>query len=119
MPWSEEPHKFWMEKAYGSSEATNFNQAEQRAGLWGDQPKFTKKCIRGRTYPQHDRGYFNGPKPAKHSGEFAEVLEIIRAGRARAFEAVNVAMIDTYWTMGALLSSKPANAGWSKGLYKS
>ena len=50
-------------------------------------------------------------KPAKHSGKFAEILGIIRAGRARAFEAVNVAMIDTYWTVGAHLSSKSTNAG--------
>jgi DUF1016 N-terminal domain len=55
-------------------------------------------------------------KPAKHSGEFAEILGIIRAGRARAFEAVNVAMIDTYWTVVAHLSSKSANAGWGKGV---
>ncbi len=55
-------------------------------------------------------------KPEKHFGEFAEVLGIIRAGRAKAFEAVNVAMIDTYWTVGAHLSSKAANAGWGKGV---
>jgi hypothetical protein len=52
----------------------------------------------------------------KHSGEFTEVLGIIRAGRAKAFMAVNVAIIDTYWAVGALLSNKVTNAGWGKGV---
>jgi hypothetical protein len=28
----------------------------------------------------------------------------------------NVAMIDTSWAVGALLSNKVANAGWGKGV---
>ena len=52
---------------------------------------------------------------AKHS-EFSEVLVIIRAGRARAYEAVNVALIDTYWAVGAHLSKQVAEAGWGKGV---
>ena len=52
----------------------------------------------------------------KYSREFTEVLGIIRAGRAKVFMAVNVAMIDTYWAVGALLSNKVANAGWGKGV---
>jgi hypothetical protein len=55
-------------------------------------------------------------KAVKHTGEFAEVLGIIRAGRARAFEAVNVAMIETYWMVGAHLSSKATKSGWGKGV---
>lgn len=42
-------------------------------------------------------------KPVKHAAEFAEILRIIHSGRARAFEAVNVALIDTYWAVGAHL----------------
>ncbi len=38
-------------------------------------------------------------KLVKHAAEFAEILRIIHAGRARAFEAVNVALIDTYWAV--------------------
>ena len=45
-------------------------------------------------------------KLVKKDSEFAEVLGIIRAGRAKAYKAVNVALIDTYWAVGAHLSSK-------------
>jgi predicted nuclease of restriction endonuclease-like (RecB) superfamily len=55
-------------------------------------------------------------KPVKHAAEFAEILRIIHAGRARAFEAVNVALIDTYWAVGAHLARKVSEAGWGKGI---
>jgi predicted nuclease of restriction endonuclease-like (RecB) superfamily len=55
-------------------------------------------------------------KPVKHAAEFAEILRIIHGGRARAFEAVNVALIDTYWAVGARLSRKVSEAGWGKGI---
>ena len=55
-------------------------------------------------------------KPVKRTAEFAEILRIIHAGRARAFEAVNVALIDTYWAVGAHLSRKVSEAGWGKGI---
>lgn len=50
--------------------------------------------------------------------DFSEVLGIIRTGRAKAYQAVNVALIDTYWTVGAHLSRKVAEAGWGKGVVK-
>jgi len=40
------------------------------------------------------------------------------AGRAKAYKAVNVALIDTYWTVGEHLSRKVAEAGWGKGVVK-
>ena len=55
-------------------------------------------------------------KPVQHAAEFAEILRIIHAGQARAFEAVNVALIDTYWAVGAHLSRKVSEAGWGKGI---
>ena len=56
-------------------------------------------------------------KLVKKDSEFAEVLGIIRAGRAKAYKAVNVALIDT-WAVGAHLSSRVAEKnigakGWS------
>jgi predicted nuclease of restriction endonuclease-like (RecB) superfamily len=54
----------------------------------------------------------------RRSAEFAEILSIIQAGRAKAFEAVNVALIDTYWSIGAQLSGKVAEADWGKGVVK-
>ena len=55
-------------------------------------------------------------KPVKHSVEFAEILRIIQSGRAKAFEAVNVALIDTYTAVGEYLSVKVEEAGWGKGV---
>jgi hypothetical protein len=53
-----------------------------------------------------------GAKLIKKDSEFAEVLSIIRAGRAKAYKAVNVALIDTYWAVGEYLSRKVAEAAW-------
>ena len=57
-------------------------------------------------------------KLAKRDSEFSEVLGIIRAGWARAYEVVNVALIETYWAVGAHLSRKVAEASWGKGIVK-
>ena len=57
-------------------------------------------------------------KPVQNSDEFSEILGIIRAGRAKAFEAVNAALIETYWAVGAHLSRKVADASWGKGIVK-
>ena len=57
-------------------------------------------------------------KLVKSDTEFAEVLGIIWAGRTKAYEAVNVALIDTYWAVGAHLSRKVAEGGWGKGIVK-
>jgi len=54
------------------------------------------------------------PLPA--SNEFAEVLRIIHAGRARAFQAVNIALIDTYWAVGEHLSRQVSEASWGKSI---
>ena len=50
------------------------------------------------------------------SEEFQEILGIIQSGRTRAFEAVNVALIETYWAIGEQLSRKVSEAGWGKGV---
>ncbi len=52
---------------------------------------------------------------ATRSAEFLEILKIIHAGRARAYQSVNVALIDTYWAVGEHLSRKVSDAGWGKG----
>ena len=54
-------------------------------------------------------------KRIKHPAEFAEILRIIHTGRAKAFEAVNVTLIDTYWAVGEYLSIRTGDAGWGKG----
>ena len=37
---------------------------------------------------------------------------------AKAYKAVNVALIDTYWAVGAYLSQKVGDSGWGKGIVK-
>ncbi|MGA9669547.1 MAG: PDDEXK nuclease domain-containing protein [Terracidiphilus sp.] len=59
-----------------------------------------------------------GGKLIDKNTEFSEVLGIIRAGRTKAYKAVNVALIDTYWAVGAYLSQKVADSGWGKGIVK-
>ena len=51
-----------------------------------------------------------------HSDDFKEILSIIQAGRTRAFEAVNVALVETYLAIGEQLSRKVSEAGWGKGV---
>lgn len=48
--------------------------------------------------------------------QYTEVLHIIQKGQAKAFEAVNVALIETYWTVGTYLSQKVSAGGWGKGV---
>jgi len=56
------------------------------------------------------------PTTKHHSDEFKEILGIIQSGRSRAFEAVNVALIESYWAIGEHLSRKVSEAGWGKGV---
>lgn len=51
-----------------------------------------------------------------HFSEFPEVLAIIKDARSRAFQAVNVALIETYWSVGCYLSRKVTESGWGKGI---
>jgi len=46
--------------------------------------------------------------------EFVEVLGMVRAGSNRAWLAVNIAMIETYEEIGALLSRKIQDDGWGQ-----
>lgn len=50
-----------------------------------------------------------------NTAAFSEVLSIIRAGRAKGFQAVNVVLIETYWTVGQQLSRRAEATGWGKG----
>jgi predicted nuclease of restriction endonuclease-like (RecB) superfamily len=48
-------------------------------------------------------------------GEFDVVLELIEAARTRAIAAVNIALIDLYWSLGEYINRKIAQDGWGKG----
>ena len=47
---------------------------------------------------------------------FAEIVELIRRGRQRAFETVNTALIDLYWQVGEYISRKRETAAWGDGV---
>lgn len=51
-------------------------------------------------------------------GDFSEVLRIIQGGRAKAFEAINLALMETYWMVGAFLDKKVTESNWGKGVVK-
>ena len=46
---------------------------------------------------------------------FREVVAMIEAARARAYQAVNTELMDLYWRVGEYISRKIADAGWGKG----
>jgi predicted nuclease of restriction endonuclease-like (RecB) superfamily len=48
--------------------------------------------------------------------DFAPILALIEASRAKAYAAVNTALIDLYWQVGETLSRKIAAAEWGEGV---
>lgn len=48
--------------------------------------------------------------------DFAEITQLIEAARQRAYQAVNTALIDLYWQVGAYLSDKIKAAEWGEGV---
>ena len=50
--------------------------------------------------------------------EFQGILAVIQHGRTRALAAVNVALIETYAAIGAILSRKVREGGWGKGVIR-
>ncbi len=53
--------------------------------------------------------------PALHVS-FAEVVDLIRKARQRAFQAVNTELIDLYWRVGEYISRKLETAAWGEGV---
>lgn len=60
----------------------------------------------------------NNKTDLTNKNEFNNVLQIIQQGKTRAFQAVNTALVDTYWQIGKYLSIKVAESGWGKGVIK-
>src|SRR6478752_4562354 len=52
----------------------------------------------------------------KTEARFTEVLALIEAARARAYQAVNTELVDLYWQLGAYLSQKIESAEWGDGV---
>jgi len=47
---------------------------------------------------------------------FSEIVRLIASSREKAFQAVNTALVDLYWGVGATISSKIAAAEWGDGV---
>ena len=58
------------------------------------------------------------PKSTKKAAEveFIEVVHLIEAARQRAFQSVNTALIDLYWSVGEYISRKIETAAWGEGV---
>jgi hypothetical protein len=48
------------------------------------------------------------------SDDFASIIKLIETSRAKAYAAVNTALIDLYWQVGETLSRKIAAAEWGE-----
>lgn len=50
--------------------------------------------------------------------DFAEIVQLIEATRKQAYQAVNTALIELYWRVGAYISHKLQTAEWGDGVVK-
>ncbi len=56
------------------------------------------------------------PTSTTKTPDFAEITQLIEGARQRAYQAVNTALIDLYWQVGAYLSAKIKAAEWGEGV---
>ena len=56
------------------------------------------------------------PTSTTKTPDFAEITQLIESARQRAYQAVNTALIDLYWQVGAYLSAKIEAAEWGVGV---
>ncbi len=52
--------------------------------------------------------------PKRVRADFDEVVKLITAARSRAVATANTALIDLYWSVGAIITRKIAEEGWGK-----
>ncbi len=56
------------------------------------------------------------PTSTTKTPDFAEITQLIENARQRAYQAVNTALIELYWQVGAYLSAKIKAAEWGEGV---
>ena len=56
------------------------------------------------------------PTSPTNAPDFAEITRLIESARQRAYQAVNTALIELYWQVGAYLSAKIKAAEWGEGV---
>ena len=54
--------------------------------------------------------------PTANEAAFREVVAMIEAARARAYQAVNTELIDLYWRIGEYISHKLKSAAWGEAV---
>ncbi|PUE08851.1 hypothetical protein B9Z51_07895 [Limnohabitans sp. T6-5] len=54
--------------------------------------------------------------PTTKTPDFAEITQLIESARQRAYQAVNIALIELYWQVGAYLSAKIKAAEWGESI---
>lgn len=56
------------------------------------------------------------PTSTTKTPDFAEITQLIESARQRAYQAVNTALIELYWQVGAYLSAKIEATEWGVGV---
>lgn len=56
------------------------------------------------------------PTSTTKTSDFAEISRLIESARQRAYQAINTALIELYWQVGAYLSAKIKAAEWGEGV---
>jgi len=56
------------------------------------------------------------PTSPANAPDFAEITRLIESARQRAYQAVNTALIELYWQVGAYISAKIKAAEWGEGV---
>ena len=56
------------------------------------------------------------PTSPTKTPDFAEITQLIESARQRAYQAVNTALIELYWQVGAYLSAKIKAAEWGESI---
>ena len=54
--------------------------------------------------------------PTTNTPDFAEITQLIESARQRAYQAVNTALIELYWQVGAYISAKIKATEWGEGV---
>jgi predicted nuclease of restriction endonuclease-like (RecB) superfamily len=66
--------------------------------------------------PSHISGAQPQVRSATDDARFAEVVALIEAAQARAFQAVNSELVSLYWQLGEYIGRKIASAEWGDGI---
>jgi predicted nuclease of restriction endonuclease-like (RecB) superfamily len=67
---------------------------------------------------QHNEAFTDQVTGGSANSDFESVMGLIVEARGRAEQAINIAVMDLYWSIGAYLSEKISEDGWGKNTVK-